>query len=47
MYAKLGALARFPGGVEVVFDYGNPPDTIEEESRRMWLTWRTTSNTAT
>ncbi len=34
VYATLGALARFPGGVEVVFDYGNPPDTIEEESLR-------------
>lgn len=34
VYATLGALARFPGGTEVVFDYANPPNTIEEESVR-------------
>ncbi len=33
-YATLGALARFPGGAEVVFDYSNPPHAIEEESVR-------------
>ncbi len=33
-YAALGALARFPGGAEVVFDYSNPPHAIEEESVR-------------
>jgi len=30
VYATLVALARFPGGVEVVFDYANPPHAIEE-----------------
>ncbi len=30
VFATLGELARFPGGVEVVFDYANPPHTIEE-----------------
>jgi methyltransferase (TIGR00027 family) len=29
-YATLGALARFSGGVEVVFDYADPPHAIEE-----------------
>jgi methyltransferase (TIGR00027 family) len=30
VYATLGALARLPGGVEVVFDYADPPHAIEE-----------------
>jgi methyltransferase (TIGR00027 family) len=30
VYATLGALAQFPGGAEVVFDYANPPRAIEE-----------------
>ena len=30
VYTTLGELARLPGGAEVVFDYANPPDTIEE-----------------
>ena len=30
VYATLGALSRFPGGAEVVFDYANPPHAIEE-----------------
>jgi methyltransferase (TIGR00027 family) len=34
VYATLGALARFPGGAEVVFDYANPPHTIEEAGVR-------------
>jgi methyltransferase (TIGR00027 family) len=29
VFATLGEIARFPGGVEVVFDYANPPHTIE------------------
>ncbi len=33
-YSTLGALARFPGGAEVVFDYANPPHTIEDERTR-------------
>ena len=33
-YATLGALARFPGGAEIVFDYANPPHAIEDESAR-------------
>ncbi len=32
--ATLGALARFPGGAEVVFDYANPSHTIEEANVR-------------
>jgi methyltransferase (TIGR00027 family) len=34
VYATLGALARLPGGVEVVFDYADPPDAIEEPRMR-------------
>ena len=34
VFATLGELARFPGGVEVVFDYANPPHTIEESRVR-------------
>jgi methyltransferase (TIGR00027 family) len=30
VYATLGELARLPGGAEVVFDYTNPPQAIEE-----------------
>ncbi len=33
-YATLGELARFPGGAEVVFDYANPPHTVEEAHLR-------------
>jgi methyltransferase (TIGR00027 family) len=29
-FAPLGELARLPGGVEVVFDYANPPHRIED-----------------
>ncbi len=36
VYATLGALARFRAGAEVVFDYANPPHTIEEESVRAY-----------
>ena len=32
--ATLGELARLPGGVEVVFDYANPPHAIEEAATR-------------
>ena len=32
--ATLGELAQLPGGVEVVFDYANPPHTIEETATR-------------
>jgi methyltransferase (TIGR00027 family) len=34
VYATLGELARFPGGAEVVFDYANPPERIEEATTR-------------
>ena len=34
VFATLGALARFPGGAEVVFDYANPPHAIEEGGGR-------------
>src|SRR5271163_2314878 len=30
VFATLAELAELPGGVEVVFDYANPPHTIEE-----------------
>ncbi|HME86417.1 MAG TPA: SAM-dependent methyltransferase [Roseiarcus sp.] len=30
VFGRLGELARFPGGAEVVFDYANPHDAIEE-----------------
>jgi methyltransferase (TIGR00027 family) len=32
--ATLGELARFPGGMEVVFDYVNPPHMFEEGAAR-------------
>ncbi len=32
--ATLGELARFPGGVEIVFDYANPPHAIEDAATR-------------
>jgi methyltransferase (TIGR00027 family) len=34
VYATLGELARWPGGAEVVFDYANPPDRIQEAATR-------------
>jgi methyltransferase (TIGR00027 family) len=34
VFATLGELARLPGGVEVVFDYANPPEAIEEPKAR-------------
>jgi methyltransferase (TIGR00027 family) len=34
VYATLGDLARLPGGVEVVFDYANPPHTISDPAAR-------------
>ncbi|HEX9169686.1 MAG TPA: SAM-dependent methyltransferase, partial [Roseiarcus sp.] len=34
VYATLAELARLPGGAEVVFDYGNPPDRITETATR-------------
>ena len=34
VFATLGELARLPGGVEVVLDYVNPPDTIEDAAAR-------------
>jgi methyltransferase (TIGR00027 family) len=34
VFATLGELARLPGGVEVVFDYANPPDRIIETATR-------------
>jgi methyltransferase (TIGR00027 family) len=34
VFATLGELARLPGGVEVVFDYANPPHAIEEAATR-------------
>jgi methyltransferase (TIGR00027 family) len=34
VFATLSELARLPGGAEVVFDYANPPQAIEEGSTR-------------
>ncbi|WP_158812700.1 SAM-dependent methyltransferase [Methylocapsa sp. S129] len=34
VFATLGFIAGLPGGGEVVFDYVNPPDTIEQPERR-------------
>jgi methyltransferase (TIGR00027 family) len=34
VFATLGELARFSGGAEVVFDYANPPQAIEEAQVR-------------
>ena len=34
VFGTLGELARFPGSAEVVFDYANPPHTIEEAHTR-------------
>ena len=34
VYATLAELARWSGGVEVVFDYANPPPTVEEAAQR-------------
>jgi methyltransferase (TIGR00027 family) len=34
VFATLGELARLPGGAEVVFDYANPRDAINEASTR-------------
>jgi len=36
VYATLGELAQLPGGAEVVFDYANPPDRIEEAATRTY-----------
>jgi methyltransferase (TIGR00027 family) len=36
VYATLGELASWPGGVEVVFDYANPPDRIKEAATRTY-----------
>ena len=36
VFGTLGELARFPGGAEVVFDYANPPDAIEEARVRVF-----------
>jgi methyltransferase (TIGR00027 family) len=34
VFATLSELASWPGGVEVVFDYANPPGTVEENNAR-------------
>lgn len=34
IFATLGFIAALPGGAEVVFDYANPPDAIEDRERR-------------
>ena len=37
VFATLGELARLPGGTEVVFDYANPPDAVEETARATFI----------
>jgi methyltransferase (TIGR00027 family) len=37
IFATLDLLAKLPGGVEVVFDYTNPPDTIDDPAAREML----------
>ena len=34
VFATLGLIAGLPGGAEVVFDYSNPPQTIDDPARR-------------
>jgi methyltransferase (TIGR00027 family) len=34
IFATLGFIAALPGGAEVVFDYSNPPETIDHPERR-------------
>jgi methyltransferase (TIGR00027 family) len=34
VFKTLGELARLPGGAEVVFDYANPPDAMNEGNAR-------------
>ena len=34
VFATLAELARWPGGAEVVFDYANPPHTVEASAQR-------------
>ena len=34
VFATLGELARWPGGTEVVFDYTNPPEAVDEPNAR-------------
>jgi len=32
VFSTLGFIARLPGGAQVVFDYGNPPDPIADDA---------------
>jgi methyltransferase (TIGR00027 family) len=34
VFATLGELASWPGGAEVVFDYANPPEAVEDPGAR-------------
>jgi methyltransferase (TIGR00027 family) len=34
VFATLGELASWPGGTEVVFDYANPPEAVDESTVR-------------
>jgi methyltransferase (TIGR00027 family) len=34
VFATLGEFARWPGGTEVVFDYTNPPEAVDEPNAR-------------
>ena len=34
VFATLGELARWPGGTEIVFDYTNPPEAVDEPNAR-------------
>ena len=40
VFETLGALARFPGGAEVVFDYANLTHAIEEDACATYRAWR-------
>ena len=47
VFATLGELARWPGGTEVVFDYTNPPEAVDEpNARNFHARWRSGSRRA-
>jgi methyltransferase (TIGR00027 family) len=39
IFATLRLIAAMPGGAEVVFDYGDPPDTMAAEARDLMTTY--------
>ena len=47
VFATLGELASWPGGTEVVLDYANPPEAVEEPTRATSIgKWRSESRLA-